>query len=956
MKILMVIFGIGALIVGLLLSATYATDLASATQLAALVRLSPETVIVLCFSVFAVTLFVGSMSGYRAAETIKNAVQEAFAVPFVLLSKLLEYLNTKKVWRSFADKCYLILYRIKLEISSEHVVRFIERRFANAKDKSPVRQALLRGDLVPFAEANFPKEKYPLMWRGDIPSDLKRPLVIDGRLPNGDLPADLVARNAIDRDFVKKALRLSIVPAIFWFFALFFFYNPNAWLVDVPASIDRIAQYAPAKMDAPGASLKGDFWSNADYQAALQKAASEPSKQSWLTPSSDAYIAARNAVSSGSNGTLTAALFALAVMMGFLRWQVLTATNRKVAAISTKPKDAVVRYKYRQEQRQMYDAAHVQQVEFATGFDAGTPTISIGKGTGVFYYRGSLSGYEKGNDFRMSLSDLSQHVLVYGGTGEGKTRSTIAPFVRQMLTLRGEQLAQGNTHYISMFATDAKAVLWRDIKKIADELGQGRDVRVIGTGDGEYGVDMLDGVSPQLVADIISGVAKQAAGGGKADDFWPTMASEVIRNAAIIAKAWAATSDGQSYAQETSEAPYSLVTIYLLTMSEKLMERALGGINNVMSSGLDCPVEIMAVKDEINGELTYAIKYITETWAEMAVQTKSGITANITKVMSPFAVDTKLRERFASGSPAKLTRISDLWGRINLISISTLEHGLAGRIINVMLKTLMYSEARKREILDPQIGNKEKMLFVADEFQDLITSDENSVSDSNFWNVARSTGVMGFIATQGLSALQQAIGEQNAENFTQQMRSKIILRVEDISTINYAVALAGETIRSYSSDGDSASFAEQIAELDESPVSTKAMELRAGRSDLIRAIPDAFWHFLGAGASCVSDSYAQEPSYAYTNSGFADSKTNELGLITREEMRGKGSKALRELSVISIDEMQREESLIREYYHANNSKDNVLKVDDVIGMGRGQAVVFVQRGGVTKADIVRLGV
>ena len=84
------------------------------------------------------------------------------------------------------------------------LILFFERKFANAVDPDPVRQALLRGDREPLAERLFPKKYYPYMWRTDIPEDIERPLVEDGRFPNGELPANYLAYNALSATSLHK--------------------------------------------------------------------------------------------------------------------------------------------------------------------------------------------------------------------------------------------------------------------------------------------------------------------------------------------------------------------------------------------------------------------------------------------------------------------------------------------------------------------------------------------------------------------------------------------------------------------------------------------------------------------------------------------------------------------------------------------------------------------------------
>ncbi|MGH8429708.1 MAG: type IV secretory system conjugative DNA transfer family protein, partial [Solimonas sp.] len=444
--------------------------------------------------------------------------------------------------------------------------------------------------------------------------------------------------------------------------------------------------------------------------------------------------------------------------------------------------------------------AYLAQLKVVREFDK-SPLIDIGLASGMFRFRGQLSAPEQGQTVRMSLIDLMQHLVLLGGTGEGKTRSIILPVVKQLLALRASYAAEAKPRAMSFYCTDGKAVLWRDIKGAAEKAGQGGDVRVIGCNEtaGEYGVDLLEGVDPQLLADIIRSVMRQTKGGEGGDSsFWPDMAADLLRNCATIARAWESTDDGLALVGKTGERIYSLVMIYQLAVDDELQERAVRAV----LAAINDPAQWPYVAEYAGAELMDAIRYVRSQWLRLADATKTGITANVTNAMAPFASNVKLRGAFATGRGQRLMKIADAWGSICLVNVSSLEYGIAGRIVNVMLKTLLYTEARKREMANPDIGLDEKLLFVADEFQDLITADVAGMSDSNFWNVARSTGTIGFVSTQGMASLEQAVGRIAAENFALQMRSKIFLRVEDPATMEYAKKLAGKTLRSYTFESD----------------------------------------------------------------------------------------------------------------------------------------------------------
>ncbi|MBX3764825.1 type IV secretory system conjugative DNA transfer family protein [Burkholderia cepacia] len=804
---------------------------------------------------------------------------------------------------------------------------------------------LLRGDLEAYAEKRWPKAKWPHLWRNDIPEDLRRPLIVDGRLVDGTLPAAELAPVFVDKVLVGQAFRRAVLAGIFWFVAMLAIWNPHTYFSPLAAHVagtlhdmnpraglddtDTASRDTLAPRRNATTLPREDVWSPADMAAKMSEAA---------RMQVEVNKARRDAIiSSAPGGFFTAVLFGLAVFFGTWRGLVRDAAQSRIEPLRRENKESVVRWKWRPEVRDMEYVAYVNQLK-TLDWDQ-SPVIEIGVASGVFRHRGQLSAPQQRQPMRYSLQDMAQHTLVLGGTGEGKTRSIILPVVRQLLKLRADLIAAGKPRGISFYATDGKAVLWRDIQAAAIEAGQGDGVRVIGcdTKAGQFGVDLLDGVSPQLVADIIRSVMRQAkAGGDGGDSFWPDMASEVIRCASVLARAWEHTDDGVSLIESTGERIYSLVMVYQLATDSALQERAVRAVSAALKDRAQYP----ALAEYATVEMVDAIRYLRGQWVTMAADTKTGIIANVTNAMAGFASNSDLRTSFANGSGENLLNIASVWGSICLVNVSSLEYGVAGRIINVMLKTLLYMQARKREMADPKIGFEEKLLFTADEFQDLVTADVAGISDSNFWNVARSTGTIGFISTQGMASLEQAIGETAAENFALQMRNKIFLRVEDPATMELAKKLAGKSLRFYTYESDMyESYEAMVREtgvdpLDQSPARIVEM-------------PD---NYLGALVSGWR--YVYRANLKIWFDGHKAVKGVDLRFVPPTGLAG-GPNATPAAAIYSAMQAAhwRAEDKALAYMTEGNHEVDVLKDEDLVSMGRAHAYVYLQRAGATRQDI-----
>lgn len=864
----------------------------------------------------------------RLSRFVAEAPVRLVLRPFLLLLARVPLLGRLSAW--FWSKA-----------TDSAIAGFFDARFASSKD--PLR----RGDIEQVATNRWPKERFPHLWM-QAPADLVRPLVVDGRLPDGSRPADLAPR-FIDDALVGQAFRQAVFAGLFWLAAGLLLWHPQSLFGRrvIPAAEQLHTAMQEDAQARSGLGLAGekqepvfagdlsavkeDVWDSAELQAKVKAAGELQAKVGENRRES--------ILSSAPSGMITAILFGFLVWFGTWRGLIRSAVQSKIEPLLRPTKESIVRWKYRGEQRALEYQAHIGQLKTLETFDK-SPTIELGKASGVLAYRGHLNAPQRGQSMQMSLNDMAQHLLVLGGTGEGKTRSVLRPIVDQLLALRAQET---NKAAISFYCTDGKGVLWQDIKAAAEKAGQGDDVRVIGCRHdaGEYGVDLLNGVEPQQVADTIRSVARQVGGGASSDDFWPNMAANVIRVCATVARAWEVSPDGESLLRQTNERIYSLVRIYQLALDQKMQDRAIRAIDDALQS--DDPL----VSQFATPELSYAIGYLRTTWREMAPATQTGIIANITQVMSPFATNLELRNSFASGSGKhKQMSISDAWGSICLVNVPSLEYGLAGRVVNVFLKTLLYTQARRREIAEPSIGQREKIFFVADEFQDLITADVAGISDATFWNVARSTGTVGIISTQGMASLEQAVGKVAADNFALQMRSKIILRVEDLSTINFAKALAGKTLRAYTFEsGQNESYEAMVRELGRDPL--------LGSPARINELPDDAIKTLASG-------WFQVP-YASMAVNFDTWRNNievDTRFIPRHSAGGMGPQAHDNSSEVRSAEQAahwRAEDKNLSLMSEGNHDADVIREEDLIGMGRAHAFFYLQRAGGARVDLARVG-
>jgi hypothetical protein len=638
--------------------------------------------------------------------------------------------------------------------------------------------ALTRGDRLKAAQLLWPRAKFGFLYR-EIPPDIQRPLVEDGKLIGG-VPATWLSDRYVTSSIPRSAVELAVLSFLEIFVPVFIYFVVSALWAFFSGLGNVFRVQRPILENWPGANpLALGTWG---WYSALIKTAA---KFTW-------YLITANVT------TLEHwAFFALGIALILIPGIVYAWRATMGARYQMQTKDAEVRWPYRAETREILNTTYNRQVELASDYLKESPLFRIGEATGILRLRGDLTAPVAGQTIAIDQDALFQHILVLGGTGEGKTSGVLRPLMRQLMPMQG----------YGMYVCDAKGVLWRDAFHIATQAGREADVVVIGTGRDQFGVDPIAELSPTQVAATLRSVLRQI-GGASSDSFWPDLASNILRNVLTIGHSYAQTPEGKSEATSGTN-PYSLWWAYQAVLDDGMLTRAIASISKAETElrgvykSATAPADRQQLKAQFQAllpaDLTASVKYLEGAWATMAKDTKSGIIANVTQLLDGFSGAHQLRERFACGRKENTINLSEaLRGKIVLNAISTMEDGLPARLVIMLLKTTLYREARVREadwkaMSPPRNPQDQPCIVIMDEVQEIATADPTSgLSDATFWNVARSAGLAGIFATQTIAALEQAMGLEAAANFLQQARSKIFFRSEDRATVEYACWCAGE--------------------------------------------------------------------------------------------------------------------------------------------------------------------
>jgi type IV secretory pathway TraG/TraD family ATPase VirD4 len=96
----------------------------------------------------------------------------------------------------------------------------------------------------------------------------------------------------------------------------------------------------------------------------------------------------------------------------------------------------------------------------------------------------------------------------------------------------------------------------------------------------------------------------------------------------------------------------------------------------------------------------------------------------------------------------------------------------------------------------PTWNQDRSILFVCDEYQEIISVAKSALSDLSFWDKSRSAKCVGVISAQGVESFRAAIGDQSlTDALLQNFRQIICFRTEDRSTIERMTYLLGKIER-----------------------------------------------------------------------------------------------------------------------------------------------------------------
>jgi hypothetical protein len=169
---------------------------------------------------------------------------------------------------------------------------------------------------------------------------------------------------------------------------------------------------------------------------------------------------------------------------------------------------------------------------------------------------------------------------------------------------------------------------------------------------------------------------------------------------------------------------------------------------------------------------------------------KSNVTASVAQILAPFN-HPDLVDAFCTDADDAPPMEAVLEGAVYLVDMPLAKWGLGGKIAYNFIKLRFFNVMQRRNV-EPSWNKDRPVFFMCDEFQEIVSSSREGLSDLNFWDKSRSSKCIGIISAQSVSSFYAALSDRDlADALIQNFRQKICFRTEDSRTIEMLNHLLG---------------------------------------------------------------------------------------------------------------------------------------------------------------------
>lgn len=398
-------------------------------------------------------------------------------------------------------------------------------------------------------------------------------------------------------------------------------------------------------------------------------------------------------------------------------------------------------------------------------------------------------------NLELTPTDLFQHIVAFGGTGSGKTRSCVLPVVESVLKHFGNKADQR----AALILLDAKG----DMGELAAECIRraGRRDKVLVLGDGGNCwlpiFEQFNGDTTAIANFLFETLEDQVAGRGSGDNdsFWYENTRRLLRAAALVAKAIHGLELGGLQGISHALNLVLSANCHPLDDDEDSKSEIPNTIKQAIASGHRHGRIDSTERRDLEAYILHDVaKGNSRTWATIANMGRNYVAQFSQRHLCALFEESPGLERLSPES------VIDE-GRLLIVSMSPVLYGEAATPFRVAVKKVFCERILQRAhlVTDNEearpINQVRPILYVMDEFHTTLTPGGRS-NDIYFLDRAREMKCMCLLASQGISAIASVMPNYSrVEHLLNNCRTKFFFANDCPTTADYFQRAAGEADR-----------------------------------------------------------------------------------------------------------------------------------------------------------------
>jgi len=377
--------------------------------------------------------------------------------------------------------------------------------------------------------------------------------------------------------------------------------------------------------------------------------------------------------------------------------------------------------------------------------------LYLGRSTGVCATLWHGAGLAPDQDIVLPCLALTRNLLVLGGIGSGKTTGVMLPLLLQCMDQDAGGLLFDIKGDLKAAVTQFSTVTHKQTEWIGPSYGQ---------------LNLLTGLTPEIAASFLKSVFLLHQG-GHTDGFWVDTATELCRNTLGIL----------SFIPDH----YNLYELYGYLFHTDTRER-LNGL-------------IFALQETLNEAqsrlLNSYLHYYQDIFRNFDIKVQSGVRATVAQVLSPFN-HPDLIDAFCLSGGEMIDMTSILAGKLLCVDLPLSRWGMGAKVVYTLIKLRFFNLMQSRH-LHPQLNQTRPVIFLCDEYQEIVSANPDGLSDLSFWDKSRSSHTIGLISAQSVSSFYAAVGRREVVHaLLQNFRHKLCFCTEDPDTIEFLQKMMGQ--------------------------------------------------------------------------------------------------------------------------------------------------------------------